>query len=216
MGGFGSGRKPDPARIKVEDCLCLDVNKLLRQGCLETGWYGLYQWVLDDGQRPQITIHRVSGSMILDYRTVMGKGLSRNVCSYVSIGSIPCSFGGSRPFFCCPGLSSCCPCNRRITKLYLRNGEFRCRYCHGLHYRSQSEDRIDRSRRRADGVRRRLICREGSYSLFPSKPKGMWRRTYSRLIGRLIDEHRLVDELIDNRVGHLLACPRQTDLAARR
>ena len=74
MGGFGSGRKPDSARINVEDCLCLDINKLLRQGCLKNGWYGQYLWTLGDGQGSQITVHRVSGGLVLDYETVMGKG----------------------------------------------------------------------------------------------------------------------------------------------
>ena len=206
MGGFGSGRKGDPACIKVEDCLCIDVNKLLRQGCLKNGWYGRYQWTLGDGRRPQITIRHVTDGIVLDYRTAkVDSGRRRDVRTRISTVSIPCGFGGARLYFRCPGLSPSCSCDRRITKLYLRKGEFRCRHCHGLHYRSQSEDRIDRSHRRVDRVRRHLHGRWDSHSLFPSKPEGMWRRTYRRLIGRLIAEHSLVDEWIDNRVGQYQA-----------
>lgn len=49
----------------------------------------------------------------------------------------PCNFGGSRWFLECPSKS----CGRNCTKLYLRNGYFKCRKCHFLTYASNNRSK---------------------------------------------------------------------------
>lgn len=49
---------------------------------------------------------------------------------------------GERWWYLCP------VCNRRVGILYTTGETLACRYCHGLHYRCQSEDREGRLRRK--------------------------------------------------------------------
>jgi hypothetical protein len=82
----------------------------------------------------------------------------------------PCNFGGSRPWFLCPG------CGRRAAILYaasLESGAL-CRLCAKLVYQSQREDPIARARRRAE----KALARLGPGG---SRPKGMHKNTYSLL-----------------------------------
>lgn len=50
----------------------------------------------------------------------------------ISLDKTPCYFGGYRYWFLCPlrGIR----CDKRVGVLYLRNGSFGCRSCHGLTY----------------------------------------------------------------------------------
>jgi hypothetical protein len=65
----------------------------------------------------------------------------------------PCNFGGSRPWFVCPGQG----CGRRAAILYLleEDDSFLCRLCLDLPYKSQGEDPIGRARRRVEKARAR-------------------------------------------------------------
>lgn len=82
-----------------------------------------------------------------------------------------------RWWFCCPR------CSERVGILYW--GEWwACRRCHGLSYPSESRSR------RKEAVRRRdlLAYRLGAWkwpSQTPARPRGMWTRTYARLLDRL-------------------------------
>ncbi len=53
-------------------------------------------------------------------------------------------FGGRRPWFTCPA------CERRCAALYFLHGEFGCRTCQGLAYRSQRESRRNHKRHRTE------------------------------------------------------------------
>jgi hypothetical protein len=95
----------------------------------------------------------------------------------VRIVRVPCRFGGSRPYFVCPGSS----CGRRVAKLHGPGRHFLCRHCYGLAYQSQREQRRDRALRRANAIRMRLGGEPRLARAFPEKPKGMHWRTYERL-----------------------------------
>lgn len=69
---------------------------------------------------------------------------------YVDIGSATLRVharrmhnGGKRFYWLCNG------CEQRVTALYLRAGQYRCRKCHGLKYRVQLESKKQRERRHA-------------------------------------------------------------------
>jgi hypothetical protein len=52
----------------------------------------------------------------------------------ISLTQTPCYFGGFRWWMLCP------TCNRRVGKLYLF-GQYKCRHCHDLTYRSRKRSR---------------------------------------------------------------------------
>ncbi len=68
--------------------------------------------------------------------------------------------------------------------LYSVGGRFRCRACHDLAYSSTREGAYERSRRRADELRRRIGCKPGLFSV-PWKPKGMHWSTYDRIVAEI-------------------------------
>lgn len=117
----------------------------------------------------------------------------------------PCRFGGTRPYFICPGVVNGVVCGRRVAKLYGSGRYFLCRHCYRLRHASQSEGAWDRTLRRANKIRQRLGGDPGLAALFPPKPKGMWRRTYERLRARTFDAETRAEEAFALRTEGLLA-----------
>ena len=90
----------------------------------------------------------------------------------ISLLRTPCHYGGTRPWFACPG------CSRRCAILYFDDSSFRCRKCQGLGYRSQLQASAERPRQIAQRIRRSLGG-SGNLTLpFPAKPPRMHWRTY--------------------------------------
>ena len=116
-----------------------------------------------------------------------------------------CRFGGSRPYFICPGVVNGVACGRRVAKLHGPGRYFLCRHCYRLAHASQSEGAWDRALRRANKIRQRLGGDPGMAAPFPPKPKGMWRRTYERLRERGFEAEMLADEAFALRAERLLA-----------
>jgi hypothetical protein len=86
-----------------------------------------------------------------------------------------CGVLGERIRFLCPR------CRRRVCLLYHLDGQLDCRRCSGLWYAAQRISANARKFRSMKMVRRKL----GDYGQFwaanpPPKPRGMWRRTYTR------------------------------------
>ena len=86
----------------------------------------------------------------LTYRVRIGGGEWEDVNETVRIVRTPCRFGGTRPYFVCPGVVNGTTCGRRVAKLYGPGRYFVCRLCYRLAYASQSEDAQRRSMRRAN------------------------------------------------------------------
>jgi hypothetical protein len=70
-------------------------------------------------------------------------------------------------------------CGRRVVKLYLIDGRFRCRHCHGLIHASPYEKPWQRAYRKARKLRQYLGLNGG---VVPGKPKGMTVHDYERLL----------------------------------
>lgn len=116
-----------------------------------------------------------------------------------------CHFGGERPYFICPGVVNGITCGRRVAKLFGAGRYFLCRHCYNLNYASQSEARWDREMRRANKIRMRLGGEPGTVAPFPERPKGMWRRTYERLMNEAADAEEMADLVFFARAERLLA-----------
>ena len=205
MGGLGSGRSSGFGRRTVEGSLSLDCNKLHRDGCLREEYSGSYKWGVENDVVASISMHGHPDRLNLDYRIRDNDGLWQEISESVVIQRVPCRYGGSRPYFICPGIVNGCACGRRVVKLYGAGRYFRCRHCWGLGYASQREGIWDRSRRRRDKLRQRLGGRVNDDGLLPVRPKGMWQRTYVRLSEQLWEAEVAADAAFALHAGQLLA-----------
>jgi hypothetical protein len=176
MGGSGSGDwYRFDSKTLVESCLNIDVRQLDRKGCLEPGQRYSFKW--QDGSN--IVIETRPDAIELDY-TISYDGNSQKVNYEIPLSWTSCNYGGKRPWFICPGKN----CNRRVAKLYLKQGHFLCRYCHNLAYSSQREEKEWRLMDKAQKICKRLGVNSLDDLYFESnpKPKGMHKKTYDRLV----------------------------------
>jgi hypothetical protein len=187
MGGFGSGRPSGSGRDMVESCRALDANRLHQTGCLQPSWLGHWQWRSDGERVAWIGLRAEADCVHLSYRVRIDGGEWEDVAEAVRIVRVPCRFGGSRPYFICPGVVDGVACGQRVTKLHGAGRYFRCRHCYRLAHASQSEGTGDRAVRRANKIRQRLGGEPSRNAPFPQKPPNMHRSTYERLRNQAFD-----------------------------
>lgn len=205
MGGVGSGRPSGGGRDTVEGCRSLDVNRLHREGCLRPGWSGSWRWTRAGDRVASINLHAEADRLLLSYRCRLRGGEWENVEEPVPLVRVPCRFGGNRPYFRCPGVVNSVPCGKRVAKLYGPGRYFVCRHCNRLTYISRNEGTWDRAIRRVDKLRTRLGGDPGPTSPFPTRPKGMWQRTYDRLRVRMLEAQRDADRAFVVQAARLLS-----------
>src|SRR5262245_104335 len=104
MGGVGSGRRSGFGRDTVESCRSLDANQLHRAGYLDAGRSGSWQWTRDGERVAWISIRAETGRIVLSYRYRCDGGHWQDVEEHIRIEYVLCRFGGSRPYFICPGV----------------------------------------------------------------------------------------------------------------
>jgi hypothetical protein len=194
MGSFGSGQPR--GRDAVEACRSIDVNRLHRDGCLRAGWMGSWQWTCDGEKVASINLRAELDRLHLTYRVCISGEDWEDVAETVRIVRVAPGFGGSRPYFVCPGVVNRVACGRRVAKLYGPGHYFLCRHCYRIAYDSQSEGAWHRTLRRANKIRQRLGGDPGMAAPFPPKPTGMWWRTYERLRDRAFDAEMRADEAL--------------------
>ena len=93
----------------------------------------------------------------------------------VSLSTTPCNYGKHRYWFSCP------QCGRRVATLYCM-GQYVCRHCVGLHYKSQLIQPLDRLFSRVSKIRQRLQWQQGIAHGHGNRPKGMHQTTFDRLV----------------------------------
>jgi hypothetical protein len=119
---------------------------------------------------------------------------AEDVEEIVPIIRVPCRYGGSRPYFVCPGIVNGVYCGRRVVCLHLADRYFVCRHCNALIYASQLENTSARATRKANKIRARLGDTFG-WPVQPLRPKGMWRRTFQRLRAEIAVAEARADEV---------------------
>jgi hypothetical protein len=177
MGGYGSGRQEETAKTDV--ALRLSVTELQRQGSLTPGRH-VITWRRTGGREASISLEAREADLVLSFTSQTGAKAQRVWLEYTAN-----NYGERRPWFRCPR------CARRVGVLYFRQGEFMCRPCSGLKYRSQSEGYADRMRRRARKIRDRLGA-DHALRVLASRPKGMHWATFFRLEEELADIESMV------------------------
>jgi hypothetical protein len=121
------------ARVRVEDCLVLDVCILTRPGPLQPGFGGTYYFYKDDEEIDSIP-WELDGDCLRFHCIRVGADGSPVYYSYwVLVTYTGTQFGGKRAWFHCPS------CEKRVRKLFRPPGDtdFKCRECHDLTYASQ-------------------------------------------------------------------------------
>jgi hypothetical protein len=159
-------------RVRLEDCLKLDINQLFRRGKDQPGSKA------DLSSRLRGWMHVESGS--LDQT--------------IELVSLTRPYGGRQWYFLCPRTG------RRASVLWKPPGasSFACRQAWGrqVAYRSQFRSPYRRASWGAQDIERRL-CKEPNTSTagdeFPPRPKGMHRRTYNKIAER----HQAYKTIID-------------------
>lgn len=147
MGGFGSGRfGKRSTRLTDDELLRISVhrwgskNLLVPETTFETRWRGR------SDARLLVSPSASSLTLALEQRGSESR-------QTVSLERTPCHFGGSMPWFLCPNPG----CGRRASILYVgERGDFACRLCWDLAYRSQRENERERAGRRAQRIRQKF------------------------------------------------------------
>jgi len=205
MGGYGSGRSG--GRVLVENSLRIDVDALMRRGCIQPGAHVMGEMNFDfDEQKLSVQFETRLGHpenswirlkyAIVDYWT----GDEHRIDDQIFLVRTQSPFGGSRWWFECPRSG------RRVRKLYLPLGGryFRSRRTYRLAYACQRETVEDRASRKARKICRRLGG-DPDDDRYPDKPKRMRWKTYEHLIEKLVAAERLADRLADQRLIMLTA-----------
>jgi hypothetical protein len=184
-GSLGSGRWRKPGRRTVDSCPALDVNSLSAKGCLQHGGSGTYPWPGSNGVIAFLHFRCEAERLFLSYATQAGDGERTEI---IPIVRLPWRFGGSRPYFICPGPArrdtGAVVCGRRVGKLYHTRQRFLCRQCSKLVYASKYEQQPwQQARRRANKLWRRLgNAGLGVAGKTPGNPEGMLAPAHEHLL----------------------------------
>lgn len=147
MGGLGSTRWGDhPRKITVDECLAVDIQKLIKCSVVRPNWQGELRWHYVGGSRGgQDCGHAVGYQalgdplkwLILRYQVNDSDPIELWVPLETTIPPV----GGMRWWMRCPLSVNGQVCRRRVRALYLPNGGqyFGCRHCYRLAYQSQRE-----------------------------------------------------------------------------
>lgn len=188
------------SRLKVEECIDLNADQLRQRGVLTAGTRSTVTAYWNDALALVVRLDATPRWLFMTCEThASPMAIERQA---IELDSKGCTYGGRRIYFLCPGDG----CERRCVTLYLANGQFRCRACHGLLYASQTKDRWGRLLWQANKLREGLGGEPGTSQLIADRPRGMWRQTYLRKRVAIHEFERLAwAHLLESRgYGHLL------------
>ena len=159
------GKRPLKTTVEKLAGDCLDVGVLRR--------FGLFR----DKRRSWSALRWADITKIRADRYSIELETPRKVPQEIRVSWTRCHFGwGVRPWLHCPY------CQRRVAKLFNGLAGYCCRACVGNPpYASQTKSAESRRHFEACKLRLRLGGNASLDAPFPERPKGMHRRTYSRL-----------------------------------
>lgn len=166
----------------VEDCLTLDLARLMRMGPIREGQAGSgeYRWSFEGDTIGAIRLRLdlrtpAAARLILFYRLAQPDGSTRPTKQTIALAALPQHFGGLRWWMLCPVTG------QRVRTLHLPPGGdcFASRAALGLSYRVERLTRFDRPFEKLLRVQRRLGQAQGLGAGL-ERPKGMWQRTFAR------------------------------------
>jgi hypothetical protein len=168
MGGLGSGWRCD-AKDTTSSRQRIHVHEL---GNLPEKAQIEMRWTRDGEPSGSLRVRAGTGGLLLRYTPVDGAQWDQRA----HIERVPCRFGGSRPWFVCPG------CGARRGALYVGHLGFVCRVCNALNYPSTRQSSVDRALYRAERIRARLGWPPGTATGHGPRPRGMHWRTFLQLV----------------------------------
>jgi hypothetical protein len=170
-----TGRQPSAtSKDTVDRYLAIDARGWQRDGVLKAGTTFVTTWT---HLGASIGGHAQDDHVLISYQSQTEGGPRVDHRYTIRLDRTPCTYGGSRLWFLCPGSD----CGRRIAILYLGPAAvFRCRHCLDLAYRTQRKDANVRAAWRAEKIRLALGWPPGVLSFLGwQKPKGMHWRTFN-------------------------------------
>jgi len=202
MGGDGSTRWGNtPIRWQTGACLALEMAKI--RPYLSGSQSLVWRWRRPPGDDATLRMETSREAVALSYTTQRGQGVSMSIREHIAVAWMPCTYGGERAWFTCPG------CDRRAGALYLplTHDRFRCRHCHKLAYGSQQVTPEERHWLRSRAIQRRLGADGAAIAPWhrPTRPKGMHARTYARLCDALLDHQREREAILTVQLRRLVA-----------
>ncbi|MDP2005524.1 MAG: hypothetical protein Q8K45_07580 [Rubrivivax sp.] len=166
----------------VESCRRIDVRTFAREGLLTAGNTFAWTWWQD---LKECRVEVEGNALVLRHSLALAPTAQR-----VPILRTDCPFGGTRPWFECPG------CSRRCALLFLRPWGFVCKRCGGLAYTSEREDEIARGAR----ARNKAAARLGAGG---QRPKSMRHAKYGAIVERVQAAERRCITAMTHAIGLL-------------
>lgn len=181
MGSCLSGRhgRRSDARF-ADDLFCLNLADWRKRGWLQPNAAGFGQCDVRSASGRVRTGH---AQWDLEEREGRGHLRLWSTCEItMDLSTSAQSLGGVRWWMVCPR------CRERCGRLYCDIGEWGCRSCLHLRYRSQHLGRAQRARSRAE----KYFERAGTFHWVadPPRPKGMHRTTHGRLLSHAREYQR--------------------------
>ena len=188
MGGWGSGRHWGSKEVTT-DYRSWDIRSLQRGGWLRPGGTVVSRWLRRGEEIAAITAWPESDRIVVSYRHQYTGKPWESLKYPIFLDWTPCHYGGSRPWFLCPGQG----CGRRVRVLYFGR-LFLCRHCRQLAYESQREAPHDRALGRVIRMQERMgFGFMAPADGLPPRKKGMHHRTYERLAWQFEWAERVMD-----------------------
>lgn len=182
---------PD-GRPLVEDCLALDLAWLMRLATIREGQAGTgdVRWSVNGdvigALRFQLDLRQQNRpQLILQFNVRNAENSAAPMHQAIALSALPQNFGGVRWWMICPSTGA------RVRKIYFppQGVRFAGRKAHGLSYRVERLTRFDRPFEKLFRAQRYLSGAQG-LGLPLARPKGMWRKTFARHIGK-VEKHDL-------------------------
>jgi len=126
--------------------------------------------------------------MVLNFRHRPRNGEWEDVEQVISFAQTPCHYGGYRKWFLCPR------CDKRVAILYGTGKYFLCRHCCQLTYDSCNASPLQRFFDKANKLKKQLGGDPGMAYPVATRPKGMHRSTYNRIVAEIYQLEDLGDQ----------------------